>query len=143
MEKINFALIAKEAQESVENIKDPELRKIAFAKIMDSLLNQSSPAAVAVAYPATQLKKSISKRKNTTEPKVKSSKKGPQSQIKALLDDNFFVSPKTISEVKTELATRGFHIPLMQLSTPLMRLCQQKILRRSKVGESSYSYSIW
>lgn len=130
--------MAKEAQNAVEGISDPELKRIAFEKILNDLLNSDTRKVNSDStFPAKKVKKRNSK---TTG---KSNKDGPQSQVKALIDEGFFKKPKTLSEVKTELGTRGFHIPLTHLSAPLVRLCRQKFLRRSKESSGTYSYSNW
>jgi hypothetical protein len=65
-----------------------------------------------------------------------------------MLTEGFFAKPKTMSEVKAELANRGHHIPVTSLSGPLQKLCQSKELRRQKVGDEggkkkTFVYSEW
>ena|ERR1700693_112124 len=57
------------------------------------------------------------------------------SRILALRGDAFFAAQRTISEIRTELATRGWHYPLTTLSGRLQTLVQQRHLRREKVKE--------
>jgi hypothetical protein len=57
------------------------------------------------------------------------------SRILALGGDGFFAAQRTISEIRTELATRGWHYPLTTLSGRLQTLVQQRHLRREKVKE--------
>ena len=56
-------------------------------------------------------------------------------RILAIRGDGFFAAQRTISEVRTELATRGWHYPLTALSGRLQTLVQQRQLRREKVKE--------
>lgn len=138
MNKLNYAEIAKEAQDAVEAIKDPELKRVAFEKILDNLLANGFPVKIS----EPNLHKKNSKHKIGTKPKA--SKIGPSGQIKALAEEGYFKTPKGISKIKDELAARGFHLTLALLATPLRRLCQQKILRRSKeAGGNGYTYSNW
>lgn len=57
------------------------------------------------------------------------------SRILALRGDGFFGAQRAISEIRTELATRGWHYPLTTLSGRLQALVQQRHLRREKVKE--------
>jgi hypothetical protein len=57
------------------------------------------------------------------------------SRILALGGDGFFAAQRTISEIRTELATRGWHYPLTTLSGRLQTLVQQRHLRRERVKE--------
>jgi hypothetical protein len=130
-----FAEYAKQAEASVVNIADADLKKIAFGKILETLLAGSSnnqhgaPARVAVAETVA---------KNRT---------GPQAYIEELVAEGFFAKQRSMSEVRAELGNRGFHIPLTSLSGPLQILCKKKILRRekTKVGEKkqTFAYSKW
>jgi len=56
-------------------------------------------------------------------------------RILALKSDGFFTAQHTISEVRTELATRGWHYPLTTLSGRLQTLVQQRHLRRERIRE--------
>lgn len=127
-----YSEIVQEAEQSVQPIKDPELKRVAFEKILDHLLTQSSSSG-----------KKDEKKSHIPKAKTKRKGGGPQARIEDLIDESFFKKPKSISEVKTELATRGHHIPLTQLSAPLQRLCQKKRLRRNKNPEQIYTYSEW
>ena len=66
-----------------------------------------------------------------------------------MADDGFFKKPKTIAEVKAELANRGHHIVLTSLSGPLQQLCQERVLRRHKAEanekgkKAAFNYSEW
>ena len=78
---------------------------------------------------------------------TKKTARGPKGYVRELAQDGFFKKPKTIAEVKAELANRGHHIALTSLSGPLQHLCQERVLRRqkAKTGEkgnkAAYSYS--
>jgi hypothetical protein len=57
------------------------------------------------------------------------------SRILALREDGFFAAQRTISEIRSELATRGWHYPLTTLSGVLQTLVQRRHLRREKVKD--------
>lgn len=138
----NYVELVSKAEEAVAAVKDPELRRIAFQKVLDDLLGTNTISASS-SKPAAKKRSSTKKRKRV------SSKRGPQTYVRALVDEDFFKKPKTISQVKAELENRGHHIPITSLSGPLQTLCQQqhKVLRRQKVNTSgkkqTYAYSNW
>ena len=123
-----------EAESAVASVKDPELRRAAFEKVLQHLLeNQGGPAK--------KPKGSASPAKSKTKAQA-----GPTGRIADLIEDGFFKKPRSITEVKAELANRGHHIALNALSTPLQRLCKAKQLRRQKgiaSGRGGYGYTNW
>jgi hypothetical protein len=128
------------AEQAVAGVNDPELKRIAFQKVLEDLLAGSSST---VEQPKAAPKK---------EPKAKqrprrASKGGPSAYVQEMIDDGFFKKPKTIALVKAELENRGHHIPLTSLSGPLQKLCQQRRLRRQRVKTSgkkqTFAYSHW
>ncbi len=65
---------------------------------------------------------------------------GPNSdscvgRMLVLRGDGFFAAQRTISEIRSELATRGWHYPLTTLSGRLQTLVQQRHLRREKIKD--------
>ena len=123
-----------EAESAVASVKDPELRRAAFEKVLQHLLeNQADPAKKAKSKAAQAQSRA-------------KTKAGPTGHIADLMDDGFFKKPRSIAEVKVELANRGHHIPLASLGTPLRRLCKAKQLRRKKgiaSGKGGYGYTNW
>jgi hypothetical protein len=133
-----YAELVTQAEAAVAGVKDPELRRAAFEKVLEDLLSQagqkSASSARAKAHRTT--KAASSKRSRA--------KGGPQAYIEEMIEDGFFKKPKTISEVRVELGNRGHHIPRTSLSGPLQTLCKKKILRRQKTGDKGvFSYSYW
>src|SRR5207249_4080720 len=117
----SFQEAALEAEQSVASIKDPELKRIAFEKILDALLAEPTQRG------------NSKKRDSRVRDQSPTARGGPKAYVSELAEEGFFESPRTMSEVKEELGNRGHHIPLTSLSGPLQRLCQGKVLRRSKV----------
>lgn len=138
---VQYAELVAQAERAVANVKDPELRRAAFEKILDDLLGSrrtppAQPAAAARSRAAAQ----------SSSPRKGKGLSGPKAYIEDLVRDGHFKKPKTISQVKAELENRGHHIPLTSLSGPLQKLCQEKVLRRQKTtsgGKQTYSYSEW
>lgn len=133
------ALVA-QAEKAVQSVKDPELKRIAFQKILEELLGGGQGGGE-VRSP----KRSASK----SRPAAKAAKAatGPRMYIREMQEDGFFKKPKTITDVKIELENRGHHIPLTSLSGPLQALCKGKLLRRQKAegkgNKKTFAYSNW
>lgn len=140
----NYEDLVKQAEQAVGAVKDPELRRVAFEKILDTLLGASkAPERVAVK------RRQKNRPSGTSEPQKTAKKRsGTQSYIEELIEEGFFTDPKTITAVKAELGNRGHHIPLTSLSGPLQNLCKRKQLRRKKTeatdsGKKAFAYSNW
>jgi len=136
-----YSDLVKQAESAVASVKDPDLRRAAFEKVLDDLILSASNGIPAA-------KRIVSGKRNRVKPKGSSRQHGPRGYILEMKADGFFAKPKTISEVKTELGNRGHHIPITSLSGPLQSLCQAKELRRQKLGgqtgkKKAFGYSNW
>ena len=142
MEKSYSELVA-QAEKSVSGVKDPELRRVAFEKILDDLLSKAGEEGAQAVSPKARIAHAPAQTTHKGKPKTG----GPQAYVEELVDEDFFKKPKSISEVKAELGNRGHHIPRTSLSGPLQTLCQKRTLRRHKsAGKGSkktYVYSNW
>jgi hypothetical protein len=141
-DSVNYSALVEQAEKAVQAVKDPELKSIAFQKVLDALLGGSGPppttsSVAAVGRRATR-KRNAAKGGGTKAPRG-----GPAAYVRELIEDGFFDKQKTITEVKIELENRGHHIPLTSLSGPLQKLCQSKDLRRQKPDGKTFSYSNW
>ena len=138
--KPDYAELVAQAEKAVAGVKDPELKRIAFQKVLDDLLGPSGSLTT---------RQPTSSRKQPAAPKKvqRGSRGGPQAYLDELVDEGFFKKPKTIAHVKAELENRGHHIPLTSLSGPLQTLCKRKTLRRQKLKTSgkkqTFAYSNW
>jgi hypothetical protein len=140
MSDLDLKKLVKEAEAAVAGVENPELKQVAFEKILERLLGGGGARPAGPDLPSEH------------EPAGSASKKkrvhrgGPQTYIEELLDDGFFDKPQTIAQVKAELANRGHHFALTRLSTPLQRLCTQRKLRRQKglaAEKGAYGYTKW
>lgn len=134
-------LVAK-AEEAVSGIKDPELKRVAFEKVLDDLLSEEAEPT-----PRSASKQELTRnRKRGAGSKRAPKTGGPKAYITELLAEGFFKKVKTMGEVKGELDNRGHHIPYTSLSGPLQTLCQDRKLRRQKMdhgGKKTFGYSTW
>lgn len=138
MIRSDYPELVAQAEKAVASVKDPELKRIAFQKILDDLLGLSGTSSVRHS--------SLSKRQPAAVAKSKrGSRSGPQAYVDELVQDGFFKTPKTIAHVKAEMENRGHHIPLTSLSGPLQKLCQRRTLRRQRIKTSgkkqTFAYS--
>ena len=141
VDKPEYAQLVAQAEKAVASVSDPELKRIAFQKVLDDLLLGGSARAR-----GSEKAPSARQRKGTRSARPGSTT-GPRAYISELIDEGFFKKPKTIINVKAELENRGHHIPLTSLSGPLQKLCQKKSLRRQKLKTSgkkqAFAYSNW
>ncbi len=140
--KSDYASLVAQAEQAVASVKDPELKRAAFERVLEDLMaKRTGKATLGKALPA--------KTTSTTTDAGKSAKAktGPLAYLEELVADGFFKKPKTIAEVKAELANRGRHIPITSLSGPLQKLCQRRVLRRQKSttkdSSKTFLYSLW
>jgi hypothetical protein len=137
--RANYPELVAQAEKAVAGVKDAELRRIAFQKILDDLLGGS-------ASPSRSRKAAAKKGITAGDKPKRAAQSGPQAYVEELVNEGFFRKPKTIANVRAELENRGHHIPLTSLSGPLQKLCQRKILRRQRVKsgkKQTFAYSNW
>jgi hypothetical protein len=135
----DYRTLVAEAETAVAAVKDPELRRAAFEKILERLLGPST-------IEKSGSKKTLPAAPVETRSKSKS-RRGPTAHVEELINEGFFKEQRTLAQLKAELANRGHHVPQTSLSGPLQKLCQNKRLRRERLkadGEkATYGYSNW
>ena len=135
----DYAAVVVQAENAVKDLKDPELKRIAFQKVLDDLLAGGDRPESPTPRRSTKA--------GTKTAKPKSSRGGPSAYIRELIEEAFFKKPKTISDVKVELENRGHHIPLTSLRGPMQSLCKARELRRKRTNEpgakKTFAYSNW
>ncbi len=125
-----YAAMIAEAEAAVASVKDPELRRVAFDRILATLLEARQPTELKSQRKAPTQHKSTAPRRPS---RAAEGRRGPKSYVEELITDGFFdKKQRTIADVKAELANRGRHIALTGLSGPLQSLTQQRQLRRQK-----------
>ena len=135
----DYPSLVAEAEKAVQGVKDPELKRIAFQKVLEELLGGRRGTTERAPKRPTREKgaRGTSKRGGV----------GPRAYIREMHEDGFFKKPKTITDVKVELENRGHHIPMTSLSGPLQALCKAKLLRRQRAegkgNKKTFAYSNW
>ncbi len=140
----SYTELVSQAEAAVSGVKDAELRRVAFEKILNDLLS-GGRADRDDTVAAEKKTSSGQKRKPSTSART-SPRGGPLAYVSEMIDDGFFKKVKTMGEVKAELENRGHHIPFTSLSGPLQKLCQNRRLRRQKMdrgGKKAFGYSNW
>jgi hypothetical protein len=130
------------AEEAVADMPEGDLKIKAFEVILQRLLSAEQPdmriPATKEATPPTRRSRSRRSRPATGA----TQDKGLLSQrIMALKDDGFFRQQRTIGEVRQELKVGGWHYPVTTISPILLRLTQQRKLRREQV--KSGNRKVW
>ncbi|GAA0001894.1 hypothetical protein [Bradyrhizobium diazoefficiens] len=144
----DYAAFVAQAESAVKGLKDPELKRIAFQKVLDDLIGASDRPFEGASSRSSGAKKPAKAAKAAKSSKSKSATRGgPRAYIRELVEDAFFKKPKTLSDVKVELENRGHHIAITSLSGPLQQLCKLRELRRKRTEEpgakKTYVYSNW
>jgi hypothetical protein len=139
---VKYSEIVVRAETAVAGVQDPELKRIAFQKVLETLLAQGEPDRRQKDAKSHSGKTATGSK---TATKVRANPRGgPKAYIEELINEQFFKSPRSIAAVKSELENSGHHIAVTSLSGPLQKLCQQKKLRRKKDAEAGgFTYSNW
>lgn len=149
-----YAELVAQAEQAVSAVKDAELRRVAFERVLNDLLSDGDAASMAETGRSASRKRQSppasskpTRTSTSSEAPTRSKRGGPHAYVEELIADGFFKKQKTISEVKAELGNRGHHVPLTSLSGPLQKLCQKRALRRQKIesdtGKKAFGYSNW
>ncbi len=144
------------AKQTVSDLKDlfkkaaeiskqvPESMQVAaFNRALDLLTGTVIDATAGESASAASSRNRVRKGSRTAKngPTTRSSgrtqkRKGPQTLIAELADDEYFKSKRTIVDVQKKLEEKGHLYAQDSLSTPLLRLTRRKKLRRIKEKKS-------
>jgi len=119
--------LRKQAESTVSDMPEGELKVKAFEVAYTHLL--STPVTKASKQ---KLGRPVTPADNPTT---------PTARIITLREEEFFVQPRSIGEVQEALKAHGWHYGVVRIGTPLLRLVQQKHLRRDRVVE--HGKKIW
>lgn len=122
-----LAAAVSEAERATSQIADPELRRVAFDRVLEHLLQTGLPG----------VKKTPegTKPRGAKEKAAGSSRPGPTAWIRELVEEDFFKEPKTINAIQEVLNERGHILEQSALTAPLAALTQdEKLLLRKKMA---------
>ena len=127
----------RKAEEATADIKDPELRKIAFSKILDHLLGGAKEVRE-----APQIRRGPGKIGKPIR-STPSPQEGPMTWLEDLIREGFFDLPKPSGDILGKLAEQGHHLQLSNITWQLQQLVRQRKLRRQKKQESAGKKAAW
>ena len=117
--------ILTEAELVTRGIQEDAMRAAAFGAVVSHLLQLSSEEA------GSGIRHS-GKSDLVTEKRDSKKKTGPGAWLSELVEEEFFLSPKSMSEILQELENRSHHLRAADLTSQLKGQCHKKILRRTK-----------
>lgn len=147
----HYAKLLKDAEDAVSGLKNDKLREIAFEKLLSHFLNDSEDEGndegngeeikVVKSNKKARAKKSRKKSSSVT----RSSKEGPRSWLDELVEEGFFKKPKSANDILGELKSRSHHLKPTDITSPLQKICHDKLLRRitEKAETSGKSVLHW
>ena len=116
----------KRAELAVDGMSDPSLKIKAFEEIFSRLLDEvgkGKPDGI-------RLRKGSAKTQTRSAPGRQGTLTG---RLLALREDGFFGVQRSLSDIREELGSRGFHYPLTTLSGAMQKLVRNRDLRRERV----------
>jgi hypothetical protein len=128
------------AQEAVSKITDADLKTVAFQTVLQKLLNASEPVGFEPEQADEMPKPGKVKEETTSKAKQP---KGPKGRIEELITEGFFSQKRTIGDVKKEMEAHGWFHRVEEINPTLLRLIQDKKLRRIKEPENEGGKLIW
>jgi len=121
------------AEKVTSCIKNPQIRGIAFEKILDFLLSCDNSDI------ADKKGKKIKKKKG----EKKARKTGLKSWIEEIIDEGFFKTPKNMRDILGFLEERGHHLQRSDVQPYLKIFMKEKKLRRKKQEETEGGKKVW
>jgi hypothetical protein len=131
MELANLVRSRRTAEEAVLDMADGPLKTAAFETILSQLIRQELNVAKSVAPDAAAARRPAARKKVAGQ-----RSDGTTSRLLNLVEEGFFSQQRSLSEIRTVLAERGFHYQVEDLGTPVTRLVRRKYLRRVQVSEN-------
>src|SRR5262245_46132716 len=129
------------AEKAVAAVKDPRLREIAFARILDHLLTSKNSAPAKSNH-------AVSKKPGRQARETKAASTGVTAWLRELVDEGFFSEPRPMKQIIQELSNRSHHLRDTDLTRQLQNFCHDKLLRRRKQssaegGREVFHWSNW
>lgn len=125
------------AQTVTAGIADPQLRSVAFGKVLDHLI--ASPTG-----PVTLTRARVAK-----SPRPKSARApraphdGPTAWVEALRSEGFFAAPKSLADLTEAVCARGHKVESKNVTEPLEKLVRAKILKRERKPSEGEKRGVW
>ncbi|HEY2461472.1 MAG TPA: hypothetical protein VGI16_11720 [Candidatus Acidoferrum sp.] len=131
MDNSKFLEACQAAKEAVSSIQDATYRPVAYGVALRAILAESPTAFTTNSLSASTPPGNVPK-------EVKSDTK---RRILELKGEGYFSDPKLPKEVHSELRVRGFHHNPSDVRMALLRLAQDKTLRRLSENGNRFRYA--
>jgi hypothetical protein len=120
-----------------EGISDPQLRAIAFGKVLDRLLLDEPLRLV---QPGN-----LPRGASLPPPKVAAapSRGGPNAWIDSLVAERFFSEARSLAEITEAVRAQGHNVESKNVTAPLEKLVQSKVLRRERKASETAKRGVW
>ena len=115
-----------EAEVATSKITDPEIRRVAFDRVLEYLLQNN--------LPTDSPKKITHNEGKVTAKKDLIAKEGTKAWLEELIEENFFKNPKSGKNILEALDERGHILKSTDITAPLALLVSEKKLRRRKMA---------
>lgn len=89
----NYENLVKQAEQAVAPVKDPELKRIAFEKILDALLGTREDRRGVETKPGRSKTRKLGASKSAETQKTRKKRAGTAAYIEELIDEQFFAKP--------------------------------------------------
>lgn len=129
---------ARAAEKLVEGIKDKDYRVAAFKIVFDHALQSDTGSST---------RQTRSRHSTAVKGQNRAPKGGPLDKLREVVSEGFYQKGKSLNETLDELKNRGRSYDAGIIGKGLQRLCQEKLLRRSRGkdgrGRNVYLYNEW
>ncbi len=127
----------RQAQSVAQEVSDPQLREIAFGKILETLL---APARSVLGQSVPETRVKAEPRHERRAPAR--ARHGPTAWVEEIRGEGFFKDGKTLGALTEEVRARGHNVESKNLTEPLEKLVKSKRLRRTRAS-SGGERGVW
>jgi hypothetical protein len=106
----NYSDLVAQAEKAVAAVKDPDLKRIAFQKVLDDLLGASDSSEPRKGDKVHGTTRKPVRAKSGSAPM---SKGGPTAYIEELIGEDFFKAPKSIAQERPNSKTEAITFQLL------------------------------
>ena len=126
------------AQSVTEGLADPQLRSIAFGKVLEHLLiaGTSTPLTVSREHAPVV----ANRQRNRPRPTVSD---GPTAWVDILRTEGFFASPKSLADVTEAVCAQGQKVESKNVTEPLEKLVKSRTLKRERKPTEGQKRGVW
>jgi hypothetical protein len=125
------------AQSVTDGISDPQLRGIAFGKVLDCLLS-GEPVG-----PTPHVGRPHSSPAQSPKVAAPTGRDGPNAWIDSLVNEGFFSKSRSLADVTEAVRAQGHNVESKNVTAPLEKLLQSKALRRERKANETSKRGVW